>query len=306
MYVAALKDRRFRSMTTLVYSMPQEAALLTLHDKHSFVRLAGTYGLDVPETYRLSDTRAVSLAEAVDTVVKPVLSCAGSGVRFLRRGETLPPDDPDRPRIVQTRLHGHAISSFSIVHEGRVLLTTLYRGKIMTGTVAVGFERVDDHQAVHDWIQHFVQQSGSDGLISFDFIVSDEGRAFAIECNPRVTSGVHYVATDNIAPIMLYPNRTTPPRRTTHRDLQQFWPCLTETQAAILKPRQIPAPSPPSDQRQGRDLEAPRSPALPADAVHVLRHALDGDDNGEDARRGGDRGHRMVPPGGGCCRRRRR
>lgn len=236
LHVAALKNRLPNHVN--VFTMPEET-LLTLHDKHSFIRQAEAFGLDAPETYRLSDTRAASLADAVDTVIKPVFSCAGSGVLFLPAGSALPADDPARPMIVQARVYGDAISSFSITHRGRVLLTTLYRGTIMTGTVAVGFERVDDQPMIDAWIRYFVEQAGCDGLISFDFIVDGEGRPLAIECNPRVTSGVHFVATDNIAPIMLYPNRTTPPRRSTHRHLQQFWPCLTETQAAIVKPRRF-------------------------------------------------------------------
>ena len=233
LHVAALKDRLPPDVR--LYTMGQQE-ILALHDKHAFIRKALEFGLAVPETHRLTTSEAEALARRADTVVKPIFSCAGSGVRFVQKGDALPPNDAARPTIVQERIVGDAISSFSMASQGRVQLTTLYRGIIMTGTVAIGFERVDDQPEIHNWIQAFVERSGHDGFIAFDFIVDQRGCPLAIECNPRVTSGVHFVASDSLAPMMLYPRRTTPPRRRIDRHLKQFWPCLTETQASIFRP----------------------------------------------------------------------
>ena len=236
LHVAALKERLASDIRVYTMSLRD---ILALHNKHVFIQKAGDFGLDVPETHRLNTAGATDLASRKDTIVKPVFSCAGSGVRFLPKGTDLPSDDPSRPAIVQAHLNGDPISSFSIVHNGRVQLTTLYRGIINTGTVAIGFERIDDRPEIDAWIETFVDGTGHDGFIAFDFIVDRSGRPFAIECNPRVTSGVHFVATDSLAPMMLYPQRKTPPRRRVDQHLQQFWPCLTETQASIFRPRRF-------------------------------------------------------------------
>ncbi|MEM7041803.1 MAG: ATP-grasp domain-containing protein [Pseudomonadota bacterium] len=232
MYVAALKERVANDV--LIYSMPQDQ-LLALHDKLSFVDRAESFGLPVPETYRLDDPRAARLANRQDYVLKPINSCAGKGIRIEKQGTPLPEKADDRSTVVQRFVEGWHASSFSMVHEGRVLLTVVYRGTVMTGTVAVGFERVDRQTGIEDWVATFVARAEYSGFIAFDFIIDEEGVPNAIECNPRVTSGIHFVATDILAPMMIYPNRSSPPRLRPDRHFQQFWPCLTETQASVFR-----------------------------------------------------------------------
>ncbi|MEZ5931011.1 MAG: ATP-grasp domain-containing protein [Alphaproteobacteria bacterium] len=230
-YVAALKERLGSSVD--IYGMSQET-LLALHDKLRFIETAAAIGLSVPETYRLDDPRAGRLAETGDYVLKPINACAGRGVRIEKQGTALPDGTTGTSTVVQRHVEGWAASSFSMTHEGRVMLTVVYRGTIMSGTVAVGFERVDKRTGIEEWVDTFVAHIGYSGFIAFDFIIDRDGKPFAIECNPRATSGLHFVATDILAPMMLYPNRATPPRLRVDRQFQQFWPCLTETQARIL------------------------------------------------------------------------
>ena len=111
--------------------------------------------------------------------------------------------------------------------QGRVQGTAVYRGTLMSGSVAVGFERVD-HPAIEAWIARFVAATGWTGFIAFDFIVDAAGTPWGIECNPRTTSGLHFFAEADLAPAILdpaHPLRFRPERR-----LQQFWSCVTETQ----------------------------------------------------------------------------
>lgn len=228
MHAAALKPMlppgvRFLGM--------DQATLLTLHDKLNFVRVAEGMGLDVPATHRLDAPEAPALAETQDVVVKPLLSCSGIGVSFLGRGSPLPP--PSERLLVQARVHGPVCSTYTLAHAGRVLVTVVYRGTIMSGTVAVGFERIEQ-PAVTAWAQAFVARSGWSGSISFDFVLDGEGRAFAIECNPRLTSGVHFVHPDDLAGAMIDPERATTLRFKDAGLLQQFYPALTETQASLL------------------------------------------------------------------------
>lgn len=232
MYVAALKARLGSSVD--IYAMSQEE-LLALHDKLRFIETAAAIGLPVPETYGLDDPRARTLAATGDYVLKPVDACAGRGVRIERQGSALPDHPAEQAMIIQRRVDGWPASSFSMVHQGRVLLTVVYRATILAGTVAVGFERVDQRTGIEAWVETFVARIGYSGFIAFDFIIDRDGRPCAIECNPRVTSGIHFVATDILAPMMLYPNRATPPRLRVDSRFQQFWPCLGETQASIFR-----------------------------------------------------------------------
>ena len=189
-----------------------------------FALAAAAAGLAVPETFALDDAAARDLAAAADVIVKPTHSCSGRGVRRIPRGAPLPPPEP---AVVQRLVVGEEHSSCTLAHAGRVQGTAVYRGTLMSGSVAVGFERVD-HPAIEAWIARFVAATGWTGFIAFDFIVDAAGTSWGIECNPRTTSGLHFFAEADLAPAILdaaHPLRFRPERR-----LQQFWSCVTETQ----------------------------------------------------------------------------
>ncbi len=211
---------------------PAQATLLGLHDKLSFIREASAYGLKVPPSYPLGCAEAAALAAATDCVVKPRFSCSGKGVQFLSRGTPLP--TAVAPSLVQARVVGGVQSTFSLAHAGRVLVTAVYRGTIMSGTVSVGFERVNSPR-IEAWVETFVARSGHSGFISFDFVVDAAGESVAIECNPRVTSGVHFVDSRDLAAALLDPEHAGPIGLRPGTLFQQFYPCLTETQKAFLR-----------------------------------------------------------------------
>jgi hypothetical protein len=115
------------------------------------------------------------------------------------------------------------------------LLTVVYRGTVMTGTIAVGFERIDGRTGIEQWVETFAAHTGCSGFVAFDFIIAEDSKPYAIACNPHVTSGIHFLPADIIAPMMLNPNRSMPPRLRVDRHFQQFWSSLVETRARILR-----------------------------------------------------------------------
>jgi hypothetical protein len=104
----------------------------------------------------------------------------------------------------------------------------------MGGTVAVAFERIDE-PAVEAWVEAFVRRAGWSGSISFDFVLDATGRPFAIECNPRMTSGVHFVEPNDLATAIADPAAMPRARLREGRLYQQFFPCLTETQGSLIR-----------------------------------------------------------------------
>lgn len=216
-----------------LFTMPPEA-VIALHDKAGFVKAALAMGLTVPASAALGSAEAAALAAGGPVVVKPVFSCSGNGVRILRSGEPLPPADPAAPAVVQRFVTGREHSTCTIAQSGRVVATMVYRGAVMSGSVAVAFERVV-MPAIDAWVAQFVAESRWSGFISFDFIVDAAGVPHAIECNPRATSGVHFWEDVDIARAVLDPAWTGPVRVRRHKVLQQFYACLTETQAAMLR-----------------------------------------------------------------------
>lgn len=234
MHVAFLRDRL--PPATRLFTMPPDA-VLALHDKASFARTAAGMSLAVPQTALLGTAAACAIAAAGDAVVKPVFSCSGRGLRLVDRGARLPEADPAHPALVQRRVIGQEFSTCTIAHEGAVRATVVYRGTVMAGSVAVAFERVEQ-AAIEEWVRRFVAAIGWSGFIAFDFIVDGAGQPFAIECNPRANSGVHFWLADDIARAVLDPLACDPVRFRSQSRLQQFYACLTETQMAVFARRQ--------------------------------------------------------------------
>ncbi|MEO1161524.1 MAG: ATP-grasp domain-containing protein, partial [Pseudomonadota bacterium] len=216
---------------------PGQAQLLQLHDKLGFAHIAGSYDLDVPETFSTGDPAATALAQVYDHIIKPIHSCSGIGVEHRVKGTALnnSPTGPDC--VVQAFVPGRHVSSFSVAHEGREIVTVLYEGTVFSGTVAVCFSRIEKLKPVSDWISRFVARSGYSGFIAFDFIVSDEGRAWAIECNPRATSGVHFLNNADLAQAILQPAGQRTVRFKKARSFQQSYTTLTEAYRHIFRPR---------------------------------------------------------------------
>jgi predicted ATP-grasp superfamily ATP-dependent carboligase len=218
---------------------PQHAHLARLHDKLAFNQTARALGLAVPETHAGPTPGALALAQRRDYIVKPVHGCSGIGVALRRKGDKLEADDRQSGRLVQARLPGRHVSSFSIAHNGRILTTVLYRGLIFSGTVCVCFERIAPCIRTMEWIRRFVAAEAYSGFISFDFIEDADGQPQAIECNPRLTSGVHFLAPEGLARAVLDPGQPAQIDMRPVRSFQEGHTALLEVYAAAFKPAEL-------------------------------------------------------------------
>lgn len=219
--------------TTEFFSV-DHAKLRELHDKFRFNRLALSIGLDVPETHLLGSKDGRDLSLRGPFILKPSCTCSGQGFSAHEKSEPLP-DPQNLPQtLVQEKISGALKSTFSICHEGRVIGTVVYRAAILSGSVAVAFERLDDETAIETWIESFVSETSHSGFIAFDMMEDEDGTPKAIECNPRVTSGIHFLEREDIARAILSPKETTKLRVRPKRFMYQFWPSLTETQSAVF------------------------------------------------------------------------
>ncbi len=234
MYAAGIADRLPAGVR--FFGSPRDE-LRELHNKMRFTEIARAEELAVPETCLLGTPEADALAARSDVVLKRVFSSAGIGVAFADRGAPLPPPG-SAPTVVQARLNGRARNTVSLAHRGRVIGTCAYEGTIMSGTVCVGFRRIEAPD-LEDWVRTFVAARGHTGFIGFDFIDDAEGRPHGIECNPRANSGVHFFDPHGLAVAIAEPERA---RRIGFRReilMQQFFPALTETQASLFRPKRF-------------------------------------------------------------------
>lgn len=240
LYVSLLRGRLPSDVR--LHAMPIDV-LQGLHDKYQFIGRCIEAGVSAPETALVGSDEARNLLSTGSCVLKPTISCSGRGVRILTQGAIAP--QVNEPSILQRYVPGRVLSSFSLARQGRVLGTVLYQGAVMQGTVAVAFERLDLSPQIIEWIAKIVAHTHFDGFISFDFIESELGEVFGIECNPRATSGLHFVEPSELASFVLDDSRSTGARSAdsiqavsmgyrSERLLQQFYPCLTETQKSLF------------------------------------------------------------------------
>lgn len=215
----------------------EKSALAQMHDKFAFIGLSRDLGLAVPETYTADTPEAAALASRSAYVEKPLHSCSGIGLRIAEQGTALVASGADC--VVQERLDGELLSSFSLVHKGREIATVFYRGRVFAGTVAICFERVEDAHSAQRWVSEFVAGTAYSGLLAFDFIVGDDGVARAIECNPRATSGVHFFEEASLGQALINPEVCEGIALSPHTRYQWAYSTLTETYAVLFKPREF-------------------------------------------------------------------
>ncbi len=232
LYASRLSSRL--SPKTRVFG-PEFEQMARLHDKLAFARRCHSLGLSAPETYAANATEAESLSQRLDYVVKPIHSCSGIGLHLRQRGDVLHPADRAASNLIQERIYGRQISSFSIARNGQVLVTALYEGDVYLGTVSVRFKRIDDMPQVAQWIAAFVEAEAYSGFISFDFFVREDGTPFAIECNPRLTSGVHLINRADLA-AMVCGETVDSPRFKRYRHYQDAHAALTYAVGEITRP----------------------------------------------------------------------
>jgi predicted ATP-grasp superfamily ATP-dependent carboligase len=199
MHVAALAGRL--PETTELLCEPFER-ILQLHDKFEFMETAARAGLRAPPTCLGDSPGAAALAESGETVVKARFGCAGSGLHFLSAGQTLPDQLRSADWVVQRRIRGREYSTQSFCRNGEVLAHVNYRGLIFSGTVAVCFEQVA-LAAIDEWVSRFAEQTRYTGFVAFDFIVDADGTPWPLECNPRLTSGLHFMRHDDLAAVIM-------------------------------------------------------------------------------------------------------
>jgi predicted ATP-grasp superfamily ATP-dependent carboligase len=209
-----------------IFAMPH-GAVKRAHDKLLFVRWLEELGLKAPPTAALGTPEAAALLREMDCVVKPRHACAGQDVTFHKAGETVSRGDGF---IVQKRIDGFEASTCSLAYHGDVIGTAIYYPMMKNGSVSIAFETMVD-RSIPIYIQKFVKATGWHGFISFDFIRDGDSDFFAIECNPRTTSGLHCFKTDDIAPSVLGERQSI--RFQPYLRFKQFWSVAEELKNSL-------------------------------------------------------------------------
>ncbi len=95
------------------------------------------------------------------------------------------PISEDTPWVLQEFVEGEEYCTHGTVRNGILQVWACCR----SSPSQLNYEMVD-RPDIEKWVRTYAEALGLTGQVSFDFIVDDEGRTVAIECNPRTHSAI--------------------------------------------------------------------------------------------------------------------
>ncbi|MEM7727458.1 MAG: ATP-grasp domain-containing protein [Cyanobacteria bacterium P01_A01_bin.45] len=176
-----------------------DAECLMLDDKFAFSEKARSLGLSVPKSFKITSPEQVLNFDFSQEKRKYIIkSIPYDSVRRLDLTK-LPcettakteefikslPISPDKPWIMQEFIPGKEYCTHSTVRNGEVRLHCCCE----SSAFQVNYENIE-HLKIREWVTNFVKALGVTGQLSFDFIESEDGSIYAIECNPRTHSAI--------------------------------------------------------------------------------------------------------------------
>jgi predicted ATP-grasp superfamily ATP-dependent carboligase len=173
---------------------PTFEILHMLHNKWIFNQKLLELGLDAPKTFlvrRQEDLNQLDVTKSY--ALKASYSRASQSIKKTIPHTPFPQlkIESQNPWIAQEWLKGDKFCTYSICADGVLKAHSTYPvGYTIDGSGCIVFKSVN-HKKIRSWIEKFVKEVNFTGQIAFDFIEQPGGKLFAIECNPRATSGVH-------------------------------------------------------------------------------------------------------------------
>lgn len=190
--------------------------MITLHHKFDFIKLAKSFGLQVPGTTlitSLEEWKKETLGNKKKLIAKPVFSRFSNEIHILPKGHNQHIEVSETKHwVLQEFIEGSHYCSYSVASHGKVLAHTTYKSEIRAGDGASIYFQHHQHEKIAEWVEVFVRESEFHGQIAFDFIQNEKGQVFAIECNPRLTSGIHLFRNTNF-PAVFFENKDVMPNR---------------------------------------------------------------------------------------------
>lgn len=182
---------------------PPLESLLPMHDKGRFAELVRGHGLLAPASVRVQDRKMLEQAltqawqEGRQVVAKPVFSRFAARVvvdpRHMADVAAVTPS-PEDPWLVQDLVRGRHLCTYGLARAGRLVAHSAYATRYTLGIGASVHFVADPDPALRQWVAQLVAAEQWTGQIAFDLIADDGGQLWAIECNPRMTSGFHLLA----------------------------------------------------------------------------------------------------------------
>ena len=196
-YYDALAQAALAPYCKIIHLDP--AMVQQLDDKERFATLATSLELSVPDFHCITHPLQVMefdfAPQQRQYILKSIpydsvrrldltkLPCATSAqtAAFVREL----PISIDHPWILQEFITGQEYCTHSTVRDGELRLHCCCE----SSAFQINYQMVDKPE-IEAWVKKFVAKLQLTGQVSFDFIQADNGRIYAIECNPRTHSAI--------------------------------------------------------------------------------------------------------------------
>ncbi len=205
-----------------------------LDDKLQFSQIAEKLGLAVPKTFLITDPEDVVRFDFSRERRSYILkSIAYDSIRRLdltrlpaRSVEETAafarslPISKSNPWIMQEFIPGQEYCTHGTLRDGRLRVHCCCE----SSAFQINYENVDK-PAIEAWIKTFAAGLNITGQASFDFIeADDDGKVYAIECNPRTHSAITMFYDDpRIAPAYVDRNPLEEPVRPLRSSRPTYW-----------------------------------------------------------------------------------
>jgi predicted ATP-grasp superfamily ATP-dependent carboligase len=173
---------------------PPFEVLNELHNKWLFYSKQLSLGIEAPKTFLIRSFEDLKKLDfSTSYALKECYSRASLNLKKISSQQSLPDIQiqSQNPWIAQEWLEGNKFCTYSICNQGSLLAHAAYPVRYaINGNSCITFKAID-HPAIYRWIKNFASLLNFSGQIAFDFIELPNKKLFAIECNPRATSGIH-------------------------------------------------------------------------------------------------------------------
>lgn len=168
----------------------------TLDDKFTLCEQARAFGLSAPRAYLITDPQQIIdfdfPQDGSQYIIKSISYNSVSRLdmtKFPFAGMEAYvrnlPISKENPWIMQEFITGQEYCTHSTVRKGKIRLHCCSK----SSPFQVNYEH-GSNPAIYAWVEQFVKDLNLTGQVSFDFIQTQEGKVYPIECNPRTHSAI--------------------------------------------------------------------------------------------------------------------
>ncbi len=168
-----------------------------LDDKFALCQQADTLGLSAPQAFLITDPQEILDFDFKNNqgrkyILKSIKYDSVSRLDMTK----LPfegmedyvkklPISKDNPWAMQEFITGKEYCTHSTVRKGKIRLHCCSE----SSPFQVNYQHINNPE-IYRWVEKFVKELNISGQISFDFIQSEDGTVYPIECNPRTHSAI--------------------------------------------------------------------------------------------------------------------